>query len=319
MSEALERITDAYSRDMREILTVKPVSNVVELLAQHASSDPEFLCLLCRTWVRQLEQTPDVPFETELASFLLELLTLPANMSVVSMRGSNGAGAGVTRGGVVYDWYLFGLERPRFKVPSELLRCNWVMLTCLHRLMYQGQPWAGRPVFGKPTAAADRSEVVLDEFQLPDMFSAHFDRTVLVVFFAQFLCSLAYAIGVRHNDMDYVGVVRQLLQSALKRVETRLLALARPPEWLDAAAMARLHCVVALCASRETFEPARFLQLYIRFIHERQQQQSQTTLYSNSVARELSTVGDLSSNFTGGQFIKVDVDVGLNPSGVGVN
>jgi hypothetical protein len=263
-----EAIIAAYCAHMQAIIGEWSPSTVVQQLALHASTDPEFLHLLLDVWVQQLDHAPDVAFEDELVSFIGELMTLPANFAVVMMRGTV-SGGGAASSNSTGDWYLFGLEQTRFKVPFELLRTNFVMLACLFRLIYQGQPLPGRPVFAKTASAADRSESVCTEFMYPDMFSAHLDRVCLVGYFVKLLCVKTYVIAAARADKnDYLLIVRQLLLSALQRVETRLAA--KRPEWLlGNDALARLHEITVLCQSRESFDPGRFLSLFRSFIARR--------------------------------------------------
>jgi hypothetical protein len=278
-------ITAAMCAQIKTIVGEMSPASVVQRLALHASTDAEFLRLLLDVWVQQLDHAPDVSFETEISGFIYELLTLPANFAVMTMRSTGGGGGGsgaAATANSTGDWYLFGLEHARFKVPFELMRSNYVILASLFRLMYQGQPLPGRPLFAKVTTSADRSEVAHNEFTYPDLFSAHFDRVALVAYFLLVLCSKTVAAAAAaaasgaaagENDTDYVLVVRQLLLGAMQRVETRLAAptaAVKRPEWLVGNdALARLHEITVLCQSRESFDPGRFMTLFNSFIHRR--------------------------------------------------
>ena len=241
-----------------------PQDGVAELLGSHAGTDPKFANLLMRAWIGSLEAAPNTSFEKEAAAFLVQFLLLPMRCEVITMRGTGAVDAGAICG----DWYLFGTEHPRFKVPFETLRVNFVMHCCLARLMYQGYTLQGRPAFARTETSAQRSEIKYAEFQLAETFSASFSRIALVAQFVLQLCARALlqqhtaaaaAAADGSSGADAVALVRVLVHATLLRVENDLRSIPRLPHWLGAEPLAQLHKLSELCSKPETFNPSRLL------------------------------------------------------------
>jgi hypothetical protein len=253
-----------YCRTVEEILSELPPAAVVERFGQHVSRDPNFLRLLAKQWLRFDRTLSQVAMDVEIGELFYQLLTLNTELAVVTCSGT-------VNGTITGDWYPFGLEHQRFKVPYELMRNNFVIATCLARMVFQGQPLPGAPLFKRSETSAQRGERVMSAFEYPYLLSQHIDRMTILQQIVLMYCSQVHACQGMHADVDHIGAMHHVLYSALQRTEARihrLLAQSRDhfPWLVKPGVLEQLTEIKEQCRQRSEFSPDKGLERLVNYI-----------------------------------------------------
>ena len=252
--DEMKDIKQILATRTRQLFVSKTTSEITRLMALHLSTDFNLAQAIARHWMRS-SYSATKTLQQEFTQQIWALLTSEIDISVRCV---------TTPRQMQGNWHLFGLEQRDFTIPFELLRFNSTVFTCLIRLMFQGNPLAGRPVFTDSVTSADNAEVRLARFDHNHTFNVGLSRAQLLCAFLVVHSATTRITGALKSEINDYRTMRVLFLSALQTCIDRLKPLLAQKKfpWIVPEELAMIEQLRDHCTTDPKFTPIQLCTLY---------------------------------------------------------
>lgn len=199
---------------------------ITTTFARELSCDPTVLTSISAELSAHRPEVKSGSQQEALSSMLVELLTETIMFEVMVVPTG--------KKDFKIQLYPFGIDRPIFSFSMQCLGTNPTLTACLLCMIRNGYECETEKCFKLRNSAPDRSKIVYKDFLFNDLFSRHFFRGPLFLYFIQvFISGISIYLGSQFPDLEVSLRSTVLLDRIIKDVDSRLAQLIhqRPNEF----------------------------------------------------------------------------------------